>query len=143
RLLSSLEEQTFIARENARLYQELRIAYTKLSELDQLKDAFLTTASHELRTPVTIVQGYIELLSDMENVRSSGMENISSEVRHAFLSKACRACDELVVLLANVMDASRLQFDAASLRITPLSLKNIITAIVELFEPLTIKEQRT
>lgn len=143
RLLSSLEEQTAIARENAHLYQELRTAYAKLSELDQLKDAFLTTASHELRTPVTIVQGYLELLSDMENVGSSGMQHISSEVRQAFLSKACRACDELVVLLSNVMDASRLQFDAASLRITPLPLKSITTAIVELFEPLTIKEQRT
>src|SRR5581483_5919001 len=57
RLLSSLDEQTAVAQDNAALYQELRIAYTRLSELDQLKDVFLTTASHELRTPLTIVQG--------------------------------------------------------------------------------------
>jgi signal transduction histidine kinase len=61
-LLSNLEEQTEIARENTRLYDELRVAYTRLSELDQLKDAFLITAAHELRTPLTIIQGYLELL---------------------------------------------------------------------------------
>src|SRR5947209_14792993 len=42
RLLSSLDEQTAAARENARLYQELRTAYARLSELDRLKDTFLT-----------------------------------------------------------------------------------------------------
>lgn len=135
RLLSTLEEQTAIARENARLYDELHRTYRKLSELDQLKDAFLTTASHELRTPLTIVQGYLELLRDMENV--------SPEIRQAFLAKACRASDELVVLLANVMDASRLQFDAATLRIKPIALKEVTTAIIDLFEPWLMKEERT
>ncbi len=67
RLLGSLRHQTEVARENARLYQELTTAYEKLSQLDELKDAFLTTASHELRTPLTIMQGYLELLAAMED----------------------------------------------------------------------------
>src|SRR5438094_5028314 len=96
RLLSNLNEQTAAARENARLYQELSIAYDKLSELDQLKDAFLTTASHELRTPLTIVQGYLELLGEIDDVTNP-------ELRRAFLNKARRACDELVLLQANIM----------------------------------------
>jgi len=135
RLLSNLEEQTAATRENARLYHELQIAYKKLSELDQLKDAFLTSASHELRTPLTLVQGYLELLREMED--------ISPDTRKEFLSKACRACDELVVLLANIMDASRLQLDAATLRLTPIPLKDATAAIIELFEPLVAKKKQT
>ena len=135
RLLSSLEEQTAAARENAELYQELRIAYTRLSELDQLKDAFLTTASHELRTPLTIVQGYLEVLREMVDV--------SPEMRRSFLEKACRACDELVLLQANIMDASRLKVDAASLRSTRIVLKEIITAVSELFEPWVAQGQQS
>ena len=127
RLLSSLEEQTAAARENADLYQELRIAYTKLSELDQLKDMFLTTASHELRTPLTVVQGYLEVLREMENA--------SPDMQRAFLDKACRACDELVLLQANIMDASRLKVDTASLHRARIALKEIATAVSELFEP--------
>ncbi len=133
RLLSNVQEQTAIARENARLYRELQIAYTRLSELDQLKDAFLTTASHELRTPLTIVQGYLELLKVMEDV--------SAEERRAFITKACRACDELTVLLANIMDASRLRFDAATLCIVDVPLKSTTVVIVDLFEPLIRQKQ--
>jgi signal transduction histidine kinase len=134
RLLSNIEEQTAVARENARLYQELLVAHTRLSELDRLKDAFLTTASHELRTPLTIVQGYLELLKIMEDA--------SAEERQAFITKACRACDELVVLLANIMDASRIKLDAATLHITSIPLKQTVLAIVDLFEPLIQQEQR-
>ncbi len=135
RLLSSLEQQTAAARENAQLYQELRAAYTRLSELDQLKDAFLTTASHELRTPLTVVQGYLEVLRETEDA--------PLEMRHSFLEKACRACDELVLLQANIMDASRLKIDAASLRCTPIVLKGLITAVSELFEAWIAQAQQS
>ncbi len=134
RLLSNLEEQTAAARENARLYNELSRAYAKLRELDQLKDAFLTTASHELRTPLTIVQGYLELLGEMES--------LSPEMRRSFLNNARRACDELVLLQANIMDASRIEFDAATLRITSIPLQEICMNIVDLFEPLILQQQR-
>jgi glutamate:GABA antiporter len=136
RLLGSLNEQTAAARENARLYNELSQAYVRLSELDQLKDAFLTTASHELRTPLTIVQGYLELLGEID-------ENIDPEVRRAFLNKARRACDELVLLQANIMDASRIQFDAATLVSSTLQLQEVCTAVIDLFEPLILQEERT
>src|SRR5205823_12114094 len=134
RLLSNLNEQTAAARENARLYSELSATYARLSELDQLKDAFLMTASHELRTPLTIVQGYLELLGEIED--------IDPKTRREFVNKARRACDELVLLQANIMDASRIQFDAASLHYTSIPLKDICTSIVDLFEPLLLQEQR-
>ena len=135
RLLSSLGEQTAAARENARLYSELSAAYDKLSELDQIKDAFLTTASHELRTPLTIVQGYLELLGEMDDVDPA--------TRQAFVNKARRACEELVLLQANIMDASRVKFDAASLRCTSIPLQEICTSVIDLFEPLILQEQRS
>ncbi len=135
RLLSNIEEQTTVARENARLYRELQVAYTRLSELDQLKDAFLTTASHELRTPLTIVQGYLELLKIVEHA--------SAEERQEFTTKACRACDELVVLLANIMDASRIKLDTAALHLTSIPLKEVIFSTIDLFEPLIRQEQRS
>lgn len=134
RLLSSLDEQTAAARENARLYSELSAAYAKLSELDKLKDAFLTTASHELRTPLTILQGYLELLGEIDD--------LSPEMRHSFLNKARRACDELALLQANVMDASRIELDVAALQCSCLQLKEVCTDIVDLFEALILQEQR-
>ena len=135
RLLSSLDEQTAAARENARLYGELHGAYVKLSELDRLKDAFLATAGHELRTPLTIMQGYLELLREMKDA--------SPEVRQSFIDKACRACDELVLMQANIMDASRIEFDTAALHCSSLVLKDTCAAVVDLFDPWILKEQRS
>jgi glutamate:GABA antiporter len=134
RLLSSLNEQTAAARENARLYDELTVAYEKLSQVDQLKDAFLTTASHELRTPLTIVQGYLELLSELDDA--------SPDVRRSFLTKALRACEELVLLQANIMDASRINVDAAALVCSRLSLQETCCSVIELFEPLIFQQER-
>lgn len=134
RLLGSLKAQTEAARENARLYQDLNTAYEKLSQLDQLKDAFLTTASHELRTPLTIVQGYLELLGEIED--------LDSESRRSFITKARRACDELVLLQANIMDASRIQIETASLILSDLPLKETVDGVVDLFEPLILQQER-
>ncbi len=136
RLLGSLNEQTEAASENARLYSELQNTYQKLSELDRMKDAFLTTASHELRTPLTIVQGYLELLCEMDD------EATPPELRRSFLNKARRACEELVLLQANIMDASRIEFDAATLKCDSIPLRETCATMFDLFEPLILQEQR-
>lgn len=136
RLLSTLHEQTAVARENARLYADLRIAYEKVSQLDQLKDAFIATASHELRTPLTVVQGYLELLADTDE------EMITPEMRRAFINKARRACDELVLLLANIMDASNMHLNTVKLQCVNLSLDEVCQKVLDLFEPLIVKQQR-
>jgi signal transduction histidine kinase len=133
RLWARLEQQTAAARENAHLYNELSHAHARLRELDQLKDAFLLTASHEFRTPLTVMQGYLELLREMDDA--------SPDMRHSFLDKACRACDELVLLQANIMDASRLEVDAATLHFASLVLRDICTAVIDLFEPLLLQKQ--
>src|SRR5260370_37841886 len=91
------------------------IAYEKLNQIDHFKDAFLTTASHELRTPLTIVQGYLELLAEIDDA--------PPEMRRSFLTKAHRACDELGLLHANIMEASRIKFDTATLGRGKIPLK--------------------
>lgn len=136
RLLSSVQQQTAIARENARLYEELRVTYEKLYQLDQLKDAFLSTASHELRTPLTIVQGYVELLGEMDD------EYLDAATRSAFINNARRACDELALLLANIMDASTLHLDTVTLRCTNISMHQLCSSVIDLFEPIIVQQER-
>jgi signal transduction histidine kinase len=114
--------QAAIAFTNARLYQQLHNAHRRMQELDQLKDQFMVTASHELRTPLTAVQGYLELL---ENYHST----LPPEQLAEFLDKASRGCEELVLLLNNVMDASRLEIEAG---IRPANLERVfVCEIIE------------
>ncbi len=130
-------EQASVAFTNAYLYQQLRSAHEKMQALDQLKDQFMVTASHELRTPLTAVQGYIELLSQYDAI-------LASEQRHGFLQKARRSCDELVVMLGNVMDASRLEVEAG-IRSVPLERVNVsetLGSVITIIEPQLQQEQR-
>jgi len=130
-------EQAAIAFTNAQLYAQLRTAHHRLQELDQLKDQFMITASHELRTPLTAVQGYLELLAEYD-------ASLPPEQRQEFLQKARRGCDELVLLLSNVMDASRLEVEAGirPAYVERVSVQDIIQSVIDLIEPHLTQEQR-
>lgn len=97
----------------------------------------MITASHELRTPLTAVQGYLELLAQYD-------EMLPPEQRREFLQKVQRSCDELVLLLDNVMDASRLETEAGlrPVHLETVSLEEMIDGVVMLIEPQLTKEER-
>lgn len=130
-------EQATIAFTNAQLYQQIRQAHRQLQELDQLKDQFMITASHELRTPLTSVQGYLELLAQFGDM-------VPPEQRQEFLQKARRGCDELVLLLSNVMDASRLEIEAGirQAHLEGVSVQRLIQDVITLIDPQLKQERR-
>ncbi|MBX5451151.1 MAG: GAF domain-containing sensor histidine kinase, partial [Thermogemmatispora sp.] len=130
-------EQAAVAYTNATLYQQLRTAHQQLQELDQLKDQFMITASHELRTPLTAVQGYLELLAQYDDA-------LSPEQRYEFLHKTRLACEELVLLLNNIMDASRLEVDAGirPAHIETVAVEDIVQSVVDMMEPQLTQEER-
>ncbi|MEW5917806.1 MAG: HAMP domain-containing protein, partial [Gemmatimonadota bacterium] len=50
--------------EFGRLARSFRSMATQLTELDRLRGEFLSVASHELRTPINVIQGYVQLLEE-------------------------------------------------------------------------------
>ena len=136
RVLEMFANQSAVALENARITIELRAAYERQKELDQLKDQFIITASHELRTPLTAVLGYIELLAAYN-------ESLSLEMRADFIAKAHRGCDELTLMVNNIMDASRVQIDAENIKLRRLRLREPVLHVLEILEVMTQREQRT
>ena len=136
-LAQDFAEQAAVALTNAHLYQHLRSTHQRLQELDELKDQFMVTASHELRTPLTSVQGYIELLTLYDGM-------ISTEERHEFLQKAQRSCNELIVLLGNVMDASRIETEM-SIRpelLERVDVREMVESVVAIINPQLRQEHR-
>lgn len=134
-MLKEISVQAGIAITNARLNSELRDALKQAQESDQLKNHFLMTASHELRTPLTAIQGYLELLGAFG-------ELVDEEAKLRFLTNARRACEELVLLLGNVMDTSRVDQDGVSLNLGPVKVINAVQLILEILEPTTTREKR-
>ncbi|WP_435742625.1 ATP-binding protein [Nocardioides sp. SYSU DS0663] len=73
---------------------------TRLEELNRARGDFIATASHELRTPVTSILGYTELLLD-------GVGGDMSPGQSALLAKVQRNSERLLVLVQDLLDLSR------------------------------------
>lgn len=82
--------------------KELRDSNTKLRHIDQVKDEFISMASHQLRTPLTSVKGYMSM------VLEGDAGNISPQQRH-LLTEAFKSSERMVHLIADFLSVSRLQ----------------------------------
>ncbi|GCE30906.1 hypothetical protein KDA_63900 [Dictyobacter alpinus] len=104
--------------------QQLNIAYEHQQQLEILRDQFLMSVSHELRTPLTEVKGYINLLLEYGN-------KIDDETRAAFMQSASYGCDELELIISNVLGSSRIGQEIKPLSMQELPLLSTITEICE------------
>ncbi|WP_201385828.1 ATP-binding protein [Ktedonobacter sp. SOSP1-85] len=134
-MIKEIAVQAGIAMMNARRYSELGQAMRQAQESEQLKNQFLMTASHELRTPLTAIQGYLELLS-------THGAYLDEERKQRFIDNARRACDELVLLLGNVMDTSRIDQEWVSVKRDVVAISPAVAQILEILDPTITREQR-
>jgi signal transduction histidine kinase len=88
---------------------ELELEASKRDQLDRLKDEFVLTASHELRSPLTSVQGFAELLMlERDSLTPKQVETVEIILDN---------CRHLVRLLNDLLDLAR--SDAGRLAVTP------------------------
>ncbi len=73
----------------------------KLKELDSAKDEFISMASHQLRTPLTTVKGYLSMVLE-------GDAGKISKSQHEFLDQAYGSAQRMVYLIADLLNVSRL-----------------------------------
>ena len=101
-----------------------RCAMRERSELDAIKDEFISTVSHELRTPLTSIRGSLGLLS-------SGMMGISDPKAHNLLRIALSNTDRLIRLINDILDLERMQSGRAPLQLRRCSLPELTDIAVE------------
>jgi PAS domain S-box-containing protein len=109
-LAEDLGRRAALALDNARLYQEAQAAIGA-------RDHFLTVAAHELRTPITSIRGYAELL-----LRRQARGHDSPERQAQGLATISEAAGRLGRLTADLLDVSRLRTGQLSFRPRPLDL---------------------
>jgi signal transduction histidine kinase len=104
--------------------RDLEAVNLKLSEVSRLKDVFLSTASHELKTPLTSVIGYAELLDDND-------ERMTREQRGEFLRRLRAEAGRLLSLIEDILDLARIESGKLSLRCVSMSVNEVVHAAVE------------
>lgn len=96
-------------RELAEKNEALKTSFEELKQLDQLKSTFLATVSHELRSPLTSIIGYTEMLE-------SGAAGALSDGQAEFLGTIRSKADQLLGLISSLLDLGRLEAQNLELR---------------------------
>ena len=108
--------------------KELRSSNNQLKHLDEIKDEFISMASHQLRTPLTSVKGYLSMLLDGD------AGNVTPK-QQALLSEAYNSSERMVRLIADFLNISRLQSGKFIIEKEAMDIKELVkqeTANLEL-----------
>jgi signal transduction histidine kinase len=117
-VISKCVQQIKAKREN----EELKELNTKLKDLNELKNKFITITNHELRTPITVVKGYLELLEYFQN------GNTSPEFKEA-MDIISSTMEELVDIVDQMHDFSSFDNGKNKLCVKSISVDKLLTAI--------------
>jgi signal transduction histidine kinase len=98
----------------------------QLAELDSARKRFIATASHELRTPIFSLGGFVELLED---------DDVPEEDRARFLEQLRVQVDRLGKLATDLLDLSRLEAGSLELRPERTDIGQLARAVTSEFEP--------
>lgn len=97
---------------------------TEQKELEQRKDAFIGMASHELKTPMTSLKGFTQLLRRMFE-----RQGITEPLR--YLARMEGQLDRLTKLIKDLLDITKMQTDKLPLRVEAFDLSEFVRETVE------------
>ncbi|MEA2492300.1 MAG: two-component system, OmpR family, sensor kinase, partial [Thermoleophilaceae bacterium] len=120
---------TFASTSNDELGQlagELDHMRGQLSQLDDARKRFIATASHELRTPIFSLGGFIELLTD---------EELDEQTRAQFLAQLREQVGRLQKLATDLLDLSKLEAGSLELRPELSDVGVLLRAVAGEFAP--------
>ncbi len=114
-LVAAIASQAAIALDNAKLYEEINLINNK-------KDQFIGFASHELKTPLTTIKGYLQLAESAEIPAQDIIPKISKQLTR------------LESIIADLLDISKIQAGKLDLYFSKTSLKDILKESIELID---------
>ncbi len=106
---------------------------TQIKELDRVRAEFLATVSHDLRSPLATIRGYVDLLEKVGPVTDQQRE---------FLEKIRRSIVHLTALVSDLVELGRIEA-SAELEMEPFHLESIIDAVVDGYRQITAEKGLT
>jgi PAS domain S-box-containing protein len=124
--LGGIAAQAAVAIDNAQLFAIAKEARETAEHANRIKDEFLATLSHELRTPINAILGWSQLL------RSGELQE--TELRHG-LDTIERNARTQAQLIEDLLDVSRIISGKLRLDVRPIDLKPVVQAAIDAVRP--------
>ena len=122
-MLDATEEAHRRSQEAERLIAE---AHKQQQRINRSKDQLLLNVSHEMRTPLTELRGYLDLLQAYDI-------QLDEEKRVTFLKNAISGCEELETLVSNVLDA--MHAGSTTPHLDKVIVAQVVQEVVQQFDP--------
>lgn len=111
---------------NTRLFEHV-ILFRRLKEVDKMKDEFISIASHELRTPITTLKGYLSMAlegdyGELNEVGQKGFKIMEASV------------NRLGTLVEDLLNVSRIEQNRLSVNAVPIELTPLLESLLAEFE---------
>ena len=117
-LVLGVATQAAIALDNTKLYEEI-------SKLNDKKEEFIGLASHELKTPVTSLSGYLQILNRTLP---------DTDLNKPFLQKALLQVKKLSELISDLLDVSKIETGQLPLSFSNFNITQIVQETIELIQ---------
>ncbi|HWL46121.1 MAG TPA: PAS-domain containing protein, partial [Sphingomonadaceae bacterium] len=114
--------------DSRRIERALRDRNEALEEADKLKDAFVASMSYELRTPLTSISGFAEMLRD-------GYAGALEPVATDYVSAILASVETLRTLIDSVLDLTQVEAGSLPIADEPVDLAALVTSAAAAFEP--------
>lgn len=125
-LVLSVQKEVQRKEELQVISDRLATANQELRRLDNAKSEFISIASHQLRTPLTAIKGFVSLLLE------GAYGKIPREVQDT-LNKVYLANSRLMQLVENLLNISRIESGRIQYSFAPTQIEDLVTELVEMF----------
>ena len=116
------EKTVFISEIN----RDLVLTNKKLLEGEAARKNVLSNVSHDLRTPITAIRGYAELML-------SAQDNLSLDQRNNYLSNIVRRSEQMERIVADIMELTRMESSEAEFQFTSVSISEMLDELVMMY----------
>jgi len=117
KMILNLREKQKIEELNKSMLKELK-------ELNNMKDRFFTTVSHDLKSPFSGILGMSEILIDeLKNSRNDNAIQYAELIR--------RSTEQVYQLLTNLLEWSKSQMNTTAVKFIPISVNKVVSSVIE------------
>ena len=131
----SYQELNIISDTTTKLTEEIQEHVNQLEFEKKVRQEFFSNASHELKTPITSVKGYAELLNQ-DFVKDE-------ETKKDFIARILKETDNMTNLINDILMISRLETKEAEVTYSMVRMSPLVTEIFESLEPIAVDYEVT
>ena len=111
--------------------EQLNQEIERVKQLESLRKEFINQFTHEMKTPLGIINGYSELLDEAQN----------DEEKEKYIHLINKETEKINKLIKSMLDLSRLEANKVELQLEDIDLEDIVTEIVDEYEVLLMKKE--